>query len=92
MVVSTGIPRYPTPRGRFRIYVKYRSVTMSGPGYHLRGVPHTMYYYRGYALHGTYWHSNFGRPMSHGCVNLTRPDASWLYWWAPVGTLVLVRY
>ena len=92
MVVSTGISRYPTPRGRFRIYAKYRSVTMSGPGYYLRGVPHTMYFYRGYALHGTYWHSSFGRPMSHGCVNLTRADAAWLYSWTPVGTLVVVRY
>jgi len=91
MVVSTGIARYPTPRGRFRIYAKYWSVTMSGPGYYLRGVPHTMYFYRGYALHGTYWHSNFGRPMSHGCVNLTRADAAWLYSWAPRGTLVVIR-
>ena len=92
MVVSTGISRYPTPRGRFRIYAKYPSVTMSGPGYYLRGVPHTMFFYRGYALHGTYWHSNFGRPMSHGCVNLTRADAAWLYFWAPVRTLVVIRY
>jgi len=92
MVVSTGIARYPTPSGRFRIYAKYRSTTMSGPGYYLPGVPHTMFFYRGYALHGTYWHRNFGRPMSHGCVNLTRGDAAWLYSWAPVGTLVVIRY
>ena len=92
MVVSTGIARYPTPSGRFHIYAKYRSTAMSGPGYYLPGVPHTMFFYRGYALHGTYWHRNFGRPMSHGCVNLTRGDAAWLYSWAPVGTLVVIRY
>ena len=92
MVVSTGISRYPTPPGRFRIYAKYPSVTMSGPGYYLPGVPHTMFFYRGYAIHGTYWHSNFGRPMSRGCVNLTRSDAAWLYSWARVGTQVVVRY
>jgi lipoprotein-anchoring transpeptidase ErfK/SrfK len=91
MVVSTGTARYPTPTGRFRIRVKLRSTTMSGPGYHLKGVPHTMYFYRGYALHGTYWHHNFGRRMSHGCINLKRGDAAWLYKWAPRGTLVVIH-
>jgi lipoprotein-anchoring transpeptidase ErfK/SrfK len=51
-----------------------------------------MYFYRDYGLHGTYWHSNFGRPMSRGCVNLRTPDAQWLYNWAEVGTPVHVRY
>jgi lipoprotein-anchoring transpeptidase ErfK/SrfK len=92
MVVSTGISRYPTPPGRFRIYSKYPSVNMSGPGYYLPGVPHTMFFYRGYAIHGTYWHSNFGTPMSHGCINLTRGDAAWLYGWAPVGTSVVIHW
>ena len=91
MVVSTGLARYPTPTGRFRIYAKYPSVTMSGPGYYLRGVPHTMFFYAGYALHGTYWHDKFGRRMSHGCINLTRGDAAWLYRWAPSGTLVVIH-
>ena len=92
MVVSTGIARYPTPPGRFRIYAKYPSVNMSGPGYYLPGVPHTMFFYKGYAIHGTYWHSNFGTPMSHGCINLTRSDAAWLYSWAPTGTLVVIHW
>jgi lipoprotein-anchoring transpeptidase ErfK/SrfK len=89
--VSTGISRYPTPTGRFRIYAKYRSTRMRGPGYDLPNVPYTMYFYRGYALHGAYWHSNFGRPMSHGCVNLRTSDAKWLYEWAPRGTLVVIH-
>ena len=92
MVVSTGISRYPTPPGRFRIYAKYPSVTMSGPGYYLPGVPHSMFFYRGYALHGTYWHNNFGTPMSHGCINLTKADAAWLYSWASVGTEVVIHW
>jgi LysM repeat protein len=92
MIVSTGISRYPTPPGRFRVYAKYPSVTMSGPGYYLPGVPHTMFFYKGYALHGTYWHNNFGRPMSHGCINLTRTDAAWLYSWTPVGTSVVIHW
>ena len=50
-----------------------------------------MFFYRGYAIHGTYWHDSFGHPMSHGCVNLTEADAAWLYHWAPLGTPVVVR-
>jgi LysM repeat protein len=92
MLVSTGIASYPTPTGRFRILSKYPSVTMSGPGYYLPGVPHTMYFYRGYAIHGTYWHNNFGHPMSHGCINLSRADAAWMYSWTPVGTAVVIHW
>lgn len=91
-LASTGLPRTPTPTGDFRIYVKYRSAPMSGPGYYLPNVPYVMYFYRGYSIHGTYWHSNFGRPMSHGCVNLPTPEAEWFYNWAPVGTLVRIHY
>ena len=90
--VSTGTWRTPTVVGTFRIYVKYVATRMSGPGYNLPNVPYTMYFYRGYALHGTYWHNNFGTPMSHGCVNLATPDAQWLYNWAPVGTKVVTHY
>jgi lipoprotein-anchoring transpeptidase ErfK/SrfK len=90
-VVSTGTWRHPTLLGQFRIYVKLESTPMAGPGYYLPGVPFTMYYYRGYALHGTYWHSNFGTPMSHGCVNLSIPDSEWLFNFAVVGTLVNVH-
>ena len=91
-LVSTGLPRTPTPTGQFRVYVKYASTTMSGPGYYLTNVPYTMYFYRGYGLHGTYWHSNFGHPMSHGCINLPTPEAQWLFNWASVGTLVNIHY
>jgi LysM repeat protein len=91
-LVSTGLPRTPTPTGKFRIYVKYRATLMSGPGYYLPDVPYTMYFYKGYGIHGTYWHSNFGHPMSHGCINLPTPEAQWLYNWASVGTLVNIHY
>ena len=91
-LVSTGLAQYPTPVGQFRIYVKYRYADMSGPGYYLRNVPYVMYFYRGYGLHGTYWHSNFGRPMSHGCINLPTSEAEWFYGYAAVGTLVNIHY
>ncbi len=89
--VSTGRPRTPTVIGTFRIYLKLRAQTMSGPGYRLPNVPYVMYFYQGYALHGTYWHNNFGRPMSHGCVNLPIPIAEQLYRWADIGTPVVVQ-
>jgi lipoprotein-anchoring transpeptidase ErfK/SrfK len=91
-IVSTGTAAHPTVTGRFRIYVKYLYDDMAGPGYFLPNVPYTMYFYQGYALHGTYWHHNFGHPMSHGCVNLRTSDAAWLFDFASVGTLVNVHY
>jgi lipoprotein-anchoring transpeptidase ErfK/SrfK len=91
-LVSTGLPATPTPTGRYRVYVKYVATLMSGPGYYLPNVPYTMYFYRGYGLHGTYWHSNFGQPMSHGCINLPTPEAGWLFNWASVGTLINIHY
>ncbi len=91
-IVSTGTWLTPTVTGQYNIYVKYRSTKMSGPGYYLPNVPYVMYFYKGYGLHGTYWHNNFGHPMSHGCVNLRTDDAAWLYNWASVGTLVNVHY
>ena len=89
---STGTWATPTVVGTFHIYAKYVSTTMSGPGYYLTNVPHTMYFYRGYGLHGAYWHNNFGTPMSHGCVNLSLPDAQWFFNWAPMGTKVVSHY
>ncbi len=91
-LISTGLPRTPTPVGRYYIQIKLRYDAMSGPGYYLPNVPYTMYFYKGYGLHGTYWHSNFGHPMSHGCINLPTPEAQWLYNWASVGTLVNIHY
>ena len=52
-------------------------------------VPDVMYFTNeGHALHGTYWHHNFGQEMSHGCVNLPMDVAAWMYQWAPVGARV----
>jgi len=91
-VVSTGTWIHPTVTGTFRIYVKYQYADMAGPGYYLPDVPYVMYFYKGYGLHGTYWHNNFGTPMSHGCVNFTIPDSGWVFNFASVGTVVYVHY
>jgi lipoprotein-anchoring transpeptidase ErfK/SrfK len=90
-LVSTGLWNTPTVVGEFAIYVKYQAADMWGPGYYLPAVPYVMYFYEDYGLHGTYWHSNFGTPMSHGCVNLRTDDAGWLFNWASVGTRVWVH-
>ncbi|MBX7214914.1 MAG: L,D-transpeptidase [Thermoflexales bacterium] len=89
--ISSGLPRTPTVRGTFRVYVKYVSTRMTGPGYNLPNVPYTMYFYRGYGIHGAYWHNNFGHPMSHGCVNLPVPFSGQLFRWASVGTVVYIH-
>jgi hypothetical protein len=90
-LVSTGTWATPTVTGTFKIYVRYRAADMSGPGYYLPNVPYVMYFYKGYGLHGTYWHSNFGTPMSHGCVNLRTSDAAWVFERARIGTIVNVH-
>jgi lipoprotein-anchoring transpeptidase ErfK/SrfK len=80
--VSTGAPQTPTVTGRFRIHHKLLSQTMRGPGYVQPDVPYVMYFYGAYSLHGAYWHNDFGRRRSHGCINLRVPDAQWLFNWA----------
>ncbi len=82
LVASTGLPNTPTVLGTFNIYWKLESALMVGPNYYLPEVPYTMYFYGGYSLHGTYWHNNFGQPMSHGCVNLKTEEAKQLFEWA----------
>ncbi|MBI9045200.1 MAG: L,D-transpeptidase [Anaerolineaceae bacterium] len=91
-VVSTGTWEHPTVTGQYYVYVKYTYTDMAGPGYYLPDVPYTMYFYKGYGIHGTYWHNNFGTPMSHGCVNMRTDEAGWLFNWAYVGILVNIHY
>jgi LysM repeat protein len=95
-LVSTGVSWHPTVVGTYKIYAKYLADDMSGGEgaeyYYLPAVPYTMYFYGGYAIHGTYWHHNFGHPMSHGCVNLPTDAAKWVYNWAPMGTTVVTHW
>lgn len=95
-LVSTGKWNL-TPTGTYSIWTKLAKTKMSGGSkelgtyYYLPDVPCVMYFYKGYGLHGTYWHNNFGTPMSHGCVNLRTDDACALFAWASVGTRVTVH-
>lgn len=85
-VISSGLPSTPTVLGEYRIRTKVRAQTMSGgvgAGYYsLPNVQWVQYFYADYSFHGTYWHSDFGRPKSHGCINMTNADAKWLFDWA----------
>ena len=91
-LVSTGAdglgdPKetHSTPRGQFLVHTKHVTATMSGDEigdeFDLRDVPYVQYFQEGYAFHAAYWHDSFGRPRSHGCVNLSPLDARWLFHW-----------
>lgn len=97
MLISSGVAKYGTPTGDFYIQYKVASQRMRheyGPNhpdnYDLPDVPNVLGFDGPYTIHGTYWHSNFGTPMSHGCVNLSPADAFWVYHWANLGDSVHV--
>lgn len=95
--VSTGRPGFDTPTGTWRVNTKLPSQTMSGviggEYYNVPNVPWVMYFTNwGHAIHGAYWHNNFGHVMSHGCVNLPVGTAAWLYAQAPIGMRVVIHY
>jgi hypothetical protein len=94
---ASGAKGTETPLGEFRTYHKGPSIHMTNQGdgtdntYHLPGVPWVSFFTgTGVAFHGTYWHNDYGRPSSRGCVNLTSEDAKFIYRWSrpevPLGT------
>lgn len=91
-LVSTGrikdeldpLKNFETPTGEFRITSKHLTATMDGDHaidgpYSIEDVPYVMYFQLAYALHSAFWHNGFGRPRSHGCVNLAPADARWVF-------------
>ncbi|HYO48280.1 MAG TPA: L,D-transpeptidase, partial [Chloroflexia bacterium] len=98
-LASTGTSKTPTELGVWKIFYRLPKQDMRGGSraagdyYYLKDVPYPQYFHSsGEGLHGTYWHDNFGRPMSHGCVNLSTPIAGWFYRWASIGTVVYTHY
>lgn len=96
-LVSSGSRYFPTRPGTFQVWAKLRRGKMSGAYfddrsdyYFLEDVPWILYYDGDRALHGAYWHDNFGIRSSHGCVNLSPRDARWLFNFAGVGSTVVV--
>ena len=101
VAVSTGRPDWETPTGTFRIHTYYESQDMEGgfpkgsaEYYFQPDVPWVMYFdYNGDAIHGVYWHNNFGiRATSHGCVGTPVWAAKWIYDWSTIGTPVWIHY
>ncbi|MDQ2699292.1 MAG: L,D-transpeptidase [Actinomycetota bacterium] len=96
-LASTGKAATPTFTGTYRIGWKLRMQNMGNedltkaPHYYTENVPWVMYFNGDQAFHGAYWHNNFGRVMSHGCINLRISDAKYLFDWAPNGTVVWIH-
>lgn len=91
-LISSGL-MFPTPTGTYSVLYHVAAQRMTGPGYDLPNVPWVMYFTnRGHAIHGAYWHNNFGQPMSHGCINMRVDEAQWLYNFTPNGAPVVVHY
>ena len=106
--ISSGKAKTPTVAGSFYIYARFPIKTMKSrakpgqPGHYVvENVPYAQYFHADYAFHGAWWHNGFGRPASHGCVNMSTrshnkrwpgapEDAGWLYHWASLGVPVTV--
>ena len=88
-LISTGLNRWPTYEGLFRVEYRHNYTNMAGAEglidyYVVEDVPYTMFFdiENEIALHGAYWHDRFGYKHSHGCVNLPPLDAEWVYFWS----------
>lgn len=87
--ISSGRPGYDTVQGEFRVWRKVKYQTYRGGSkargdyYYLPNVPYSLFFYKDYAIHGAYWHNDFGiQRRSSGCVNLRPEDAEKLFFWA----------
>jgi hypothetical protein len=87
-IVSSGRNEHETPAGSYHIREKHIAATMDGDAdtasdgpYSIEDVPYIQYFNGGYALHGAFWHAEFGHVKSHGCVNLAPWDAKNLFAW-----------
>lgn len=91
LLVSTGIQKWPTPVGEYKILRKLPTHRYIGIGYDYTNTKWNLEFKRSFYLHGTYWHNQFGkRPMSHGCVNIATADAEKLYKFMSVGDKVKI--
>jgi lipoprotein-anchoring transpeptidase ErfK/SrfK len=95
--VSTGRPGSPfrksmaTRKGVYRMYALYKRYPMWGRDWYCLDVPYAMFFHGEFAIHGAYWHNDFGKPVSHGCVNMMPDDAKLVYELVKKGTVVWVH-
>jgi lipoprotein-anchoring transpeptidase ErfK/SrfK len=94
-LISSGIKNLPTPPGEYQILKKLPTVRYKGLGYDYPNTKWNLLFKQQKAgnlyIHGSYWHHNFGHPMSHGCVNVSYANMESLYNWADVGTKVTIK-
>lgn len=91
-LVSTGNRVYPTRTGDYAVMSKTPVKTYRGPGYVLPNTHwNTLFSKSGYFFHEAYWHNNFGQVMSHGCVNMRKDDAKFIYDWSEIGTPIIIK-
>lgn len=93
-LISGGTKNWPTPVGDFQIIDKVPVKFYRGAGWDYPNTKWNLQFAKkkyNYFIHGAYWHSNWGKPMSHGCVNVSYENMEKLYWWAQYGTPVAIR-
>jgi lipoprotein-anchoring transpeptidase ErfK/SrfK len=97
-VISSGTAGHRTRVGSFKVWLKVRKQNMSGGSkkkgtyYFTPNVEWISYFDGSIAFHYAYWHNNFGRPMSHGCVNMKKDDAIFSYEYLQYDDRVIVHY
>jgi lipoprotein-anchoring transpeptidase ErfK/SrfK len=91
-VISSGKPGRATPTGSYAITEKYPVRNYIGPDYYYPDTKWNMRYQGPYLIHSAYWHNDFGKPVSHGCINMKVDEAEWLYNWVKVGTPLKIHY
>ena len=89
--ISSGVKKLPTPKGNFTILSKVPVKRYTGSNYDYPNTKWNLNFKSGYYIHGAYWHNKFGQPMSHGCVNVAYENMEHLYWWAQVGTPIVIE-
>ena len=93
--ISSGLSSTPTPPGEYAVEKKLPLVTYRGRNYYYPNTKWNMLFKSGskggYYIHGAYWHNNFGKPMSHGCINVSYTEMQPLYEWADVGTRLIIE-
>jgi len=93
--LSSGAPSHPTPTGVFHVYAKVASQSLSGcvedDCYYYPNVHWATWFYRDYGFHEAYWHQEFGKPVSHGCLNLTYENAQAVFDWLSISDAVYVH-
>ncbi len=93
--ISSGLRYTPTPTGTYSVLKKVPIVDYKGLTYDFKNTKWNLLFIKhaplGYYIHGAYWHHNFGRPMSHGCINVSYADMQPLYNWADVGTKITIE-